>query len=150
MQNTSALTPVPNFVIIGAKTTKLWWGALMPPPPSPWLTVQKKLMSNKVKKMKPTHWNLSFLVGNPKVFNFENFSFVVHFTVEQTGVLFGSLGIESDNGPFVKNLFILRTSWLFLIFGFRSELLIVFLETDIINKENPTSSCVTHNTHFHK
>ena len=32
------------------------------------------------------------------MFHFENFSFVVHFTVEQTGVLFGSLGIESDNG----------------------------------------------------
>ena len=48
--------------------------------------------------MKPTHWNLSLLIGNPKVFHFENFSFVVHFTVEQTGVLFGSLGIESDNG----------------------------------------------------
>ena len=38
-----------------------------------------------------------FLTGNLKVFHFDNFSFVVHFTVEQTGVHFGSLGIESDN-----------------------------------------------------
>ena len=60
-------------------------------------------------ELTPTHWNLSFLIGNPKAFHFDNLSFVVHFTVEHTGVLFGSPGIESNNDPFVNDLFIRRT-----------------------------------------
>ena len=40
--NTSSLIPVPNFMIIRAITTEVWWGSLMPPPPPPsWLMVCK-------------------------------------------------------------------------------------------------------------
>ena len=41
---------------------------------------------NKNEKIKPKHQNPSKLIGNLDVFIFENSSFVVHFTLDQTGL----------------------------------------------------------------
>ena len=49
---------------------------------------------NDNQKLKPIYQNLSQLVGSLNYFIFENSSFVVYFTLDQTGVLFMGQSVD--------------------------------------------------------
>ena len=51
---------------------------------------------NDNQKLKTIYQNLSKLICSLKIFSFENFFSDVHFTLDQTRVLFGSIGTTKN------------------------------------------------------